>query len=576
VGAAGGDIGALDVVTAEQIAATGATDLRAALALVPTLVLEDTGGLSGQVTISLRGSSARQVLLLVDGHRVRGGSLAPLDLNDLGIPVERVLRIEVIPAPVSVIYGPDAIGGVVNIVTLPAGSSSALAVAYGRGSDNDQLIAGGVQLGYKQLGLRLDGALLTGDGYRDNGDFDLKDFTVGAAVAPAPWGLDVRWSSHARESGVPGPVAHPTPQARRTSEHDGLRADVVYLPVGQGWDFKVGLFSQNQSLRFTDPAPPTLDPAIPAVPSDARRDGSSRGAEAQLDFDTSNGESYSIGAEWASDSATLGDQPERSADRWSVYAQDRWRSGDWSAVGAIRRDQHSEYGAYTNTSLAVSWGSGGWKVWTAWARNYRIPGFDELYQDEQFLKGDPLLVPETSESFDGGIEIGGASAVLRVSAFHRSVDNLITWSDPDGDLVVRAANVAEATVSGWEAAAIYRPSPSFSIPVGYQQLSTEDGETGAALPGSVRHHWRAALQGTGQKLSWSLEYVAVDRAGAASDTGGGTDTTVNAALVWRDRFGSVPVQVSLRLENLQDRAYQSVEGYPMRGRSWFAEARIGL
>jgi hypothetical protein len=63
----------------------------------------------------------------------------------------------------------------------------------------------------------------------------------------------------------------------------------------------------------------------------------------------------------------------------------------------------------------VGWGSGGWKLWAAWARNFRTPSFDDLYGDEQFRKGNPDLEPETSESYDGGIGLALRSGPFRVA-----------------------------------------------------------------------------------------------------------------------------------------------------------------
>lgn len=571
---AGGVIGSLDVVTAAQIAATAAPDIRAALALVPTLVIDDTGGPAGLVSLSLRGSNSRQVLVLLDGHRVSSSPSAAFNLNDLAVRVERIVRIEVIPAPASVIYGSDAIGGVVNIVTQPAGVTPALAISYGRGAEAEQRLAGGVQYGFKKLGLRLDGQLHTGDGFRDNGDYDQKSFEVGLAVAPAPWGLDLRWTSFNRQAGVSGPDALPSPEARQKADADGLRADVVYLP-GSGWDFKAGVFTRSQSLWFTDPAPPVVDPQVPAAPLAGRRENSSSGIEAHLDFDTKRGELFTVGAEWVNDTVKSDGDEDHAAERWSVYSQDQWHSGAWSAVLALRRDQHSEFGGRTNPSLSVGWGSGGWKLWSGWARTSRTPSFDERYLDEQFLKGNPDLKLETSESFDGGIEMGGAGGHVRLSTFRRSVDNLISWTDADGDFVWRTRSVAQATSSGWEAEVLYRPSASIAIPVGYQRLSTRDEETHDTLPGAVRSIWRAAIQGTGKSLTWSLEYAATDRGDYQRRAGAWNYTVFNAALAWRDTLFSVPVQASLRVENLQDRDYETVEGYPMRGRSWLAEVKVG-
>ena len=319
---AGGALGSISSVTAEQIAATASADIRAALALLPTLVIDDTGGPAGLVTLSLRGSTPQQVLVLVDGRRVSRSPSTAFNLNDLAVPLGRVARIDVIPAPASLLYGPDAVGGVVNIVTRPAGTATAVGIAYGRGAEAEQRLAGGVQYGFKKLGLSLDGQLFNGDGYRENGDYDLKQAAVGLAVAPAPWGLDLRWTALSRETGVSGPVANPSPEARREDDLDGLSADVLYLPGG-GWDLRVGAFSRSQSLRLIDPAPPVVDPLVPSAPVDSRQENRSYGGEAQLDFDTKKGELFTVGAEWVSDSVSSDGGEEHTAERWGLYTQDQ-------------------------------------------------------------------------------------------------------------------------------------------------------------------------------------------------------------------------------------------------------------
>ena len=507
---AGGDIGSLDVVTAAQIAATAAIDVRAALALVPTLVINDAGGPAGLVTLSLRGSTSGQVLVLVDGQRVSRQPSASFNLNDLAVTVERIERIEVTPAPASLVYGLDAVGGVVNVITRPAGVTPAIGVSYGRGAEAEQRIAGGAQYGFKKLGLRFDGQYLTGDGYRDNGDADMKNFTVGLAVDPAPWGLDVRWTSLDRSAGVPGPAANPSPEARREDALDGLRADVRYKS-GSGWDLKTGVFTRSQELRFTDPAPPVVDPLVATAAIAHRQEDSSTGVDAQLNFDTKSGDIFTAGAEWVDDRVDgLGDE-EHAAQRWSVYTQDQWRQGGWSAVGVLRRDEHSEYGGKT-TPLAL--GGLGERRLEALGRVGQEFPHPELRRS---LPG--RAVPQgQSRSRAGDLRElrrrhrdGGGGGRVRLSAFRRSVKNLIIWADTDGDFVYQPENVSEATVSGWEAQVLYRPSASISIPVGYQWLSTQDDETRDSVPGAVHSLWRAAIQGTGTSLTWSLEYAVTDR-----------------------------------------------------------------
>jgi outer membrane cobalamin receptor len=571
---AGGSLGTVEVVTAEQIAAAAAPDVRAALGLVPGLVFNDTGGPGGVATVSLRGSTPQQVLVLLDGHRLAGAQ-SSFNINDLPVPIERVERIEVVPHPASALYGADALGGVVNIVTRAVGAKPGLALGAGLGADSERRFAGGVQYGVGKLGLRLDGQLRSGDGFRDNGDFDLKSAAASLAVAPAPWGLDLRWTTFRRDAGVPGPVSSPSPNARQDDGRDEVRAGVTYRP-GSRWEAAVGAYSLRQSLDFEDPDPPEPDAATPAAPVESSLENRSRGVEGRLNLDTGAGELFTFGGEWVADSLEGTADGDHDTDRWGVFAQDQWHYGNWSAVGAARRDSHSVYGGRTTLSLAAGWEAGGWKFSGTWAQGYRAPSFDELYRNEASGQGNADLKPETSTSYEGCAQFGSGGGRIRLSVFRRDVTDLIRWADADGDSVLRPENVASAQVDGWEAEAVYRPSATFEIPVSYQRLSADDEETGERLAGSVRSLWRAGVRSVGSAFTWSADYTVTDRGSFQSTDGSWSYAVLNAALVWRHAFSSAAMQIGVHAENLLDEDYQTEEGFPQRGRSLFAEARIEL
>lgn len=572
VGGAGGSV---DIVTAEDIEAAGAPDVKAALALVPTLVLSDGAGPGAPATVSLRGSTSQQVLVLVDGRRVATAQSSWFNLNDLELPVERVARIEVVPTPSSALYGADALGGVVNIVTRPAGRDPGFNVALGTGSHNAWRTAGGLQYGIGAVGLRLDGQMWFGDGHRENSDFDTETLALRADVRPEPWGMHLEWRRLRRDAGVPGPESFPSPSARQADERDSLRADVTYL-AGR-WSFKAGVNRAEQSLEYADPEPPSFDPAFPAEPIRSLHENTARGADFQWDFDTGQGELYTLGGEWTEDRIVSTNDGDREMLRWGLYAQDQWRYRSWSTVLALRRDQHSVYGGQTSPSVSVAWESGGWQVWTATARGYRAPNFDDLYWSDQYTKGNPGLEPESSWSFEGGIgAILGEAVRARVKVFRRDVDNLIRWADLDGDFVYQPENVARAGIDGFEAELVYRPSVHFSIPLGYQRLDARDDESGERLPGSVRSLWRAAVRSAGAPWTWSFEAARTDRGEYPMSGERWAHTVFNAALGWKGAIGKLPLRAEMRWENITDREYQTVEGYPMPGRSLFVEVSVGI
>ena len=108
---------AIDVVTHDDIERLGATGLRDVLQAVPGLFVHDSGGFGSTSNVTLRGSNPGQTLVLIDGVRVGDptGTDGAFDFGALALG--DIERIEVLRGPQSALYGSDAMGGVVQIIT---------------------------------------------------------------------------------------------------------------------------------------------------------------------------------------------------------------------------------------------------------------------------------------------------------------------------------------------------------------------------------------------------------------------------------------------------------------------------
>ena len=105
------------VITAADIEARQERSLPDALETVPGLFVEQTGGVGGQTSIFMRGANSNQTKVLLDGIDISDPS-TPNDVADIGkLLTGDIARVEVLRGPQSGLYGSDAIGGVVNIVT---------------------------------------------------------------------------------------------------------------------------------------------------------------------------------------------------------------------------------------------------------------------------------------------------------------------------------------------------------------------------------------------------------------------------------------------------------------------------
>jgi iron complex outermembrane receptor protein len=171
------------VITEKQIRESTAQNVPELLSTAPGVHVTDITGNGRTYTVDLRGfgeTAPLNTLVLVDGRRINEADLSGADWLD--IPLERVKRIEIIRGGRgSVLYGDNAAGGVVNIITKegPAGLKAG-AEAAGGSYDTFQTnaYAGGT---YKDLSVRLSGNYLTSDGYRDNSKTDSKDLGLDSA-----------------------------------------------------------------------------------------------------------------------------------------------------------------------------------------------------------------------------------------------------------------------------------------------------------------------------------------------------------------------------------------------------------
>ncbi|GAX62595.1 outer membrane cobalamin receptor protein [Candidatus Scalindua japonica] len=103
------------VISKEQINQQKATTIFEALRSVPGLNLRKSGGIGRLTSVTIRGSNTNQVLVMIDGVQVNSPTLGSFDFANL--TTDNVERIEVVRGPQSTLYGSDAMGGLVNIVT---------------------------------------------------------------------------------------------------------------------------------------------------------------------------------------------------------------------------------------------------------------------------------------------------------------------------------------------------------------------------------------------------------------------------------------------------------------------------
>jgi outer membrane receptor for ferrienterochelin and colicins len=502
-----------EVVGRETLDATGASDLSEAL--TEQTGIQFDGGHPAGAGVMLQGLSNERVLVLVDGQPLYGRISGTLDLAR--IPTALVERVEVVKGPQASLYGSEAMGGVVNVVT--------------RGPGPTPLAAGG--------------RLVAGSGGRFDGGVTAEGRS-GALSALADVG-------RRRVDRAPGRAAETGALAERFDgsarvlwRRDsvlGLEASALVLDERQRWP-AAGLFEFADNVQVSGRLAADWRPGAHRLRSTlylsqfdhlSRRSSVSqpiagtgdrqnqRLVEAELLYGgTLFRQPLDAGVELRQEriSSTDGRIEGGTRTLWSAepFAQLEWTGGRWSVVPGVRLSYHERWGSAASPRLAVRWRAGETVSLRAGVgRGYRTPDFKELYL--QFINdaagyavyGNEDLRPERSTNLTAGAEWTGVRLYARGQLFHNDLADFIETraeaDDGSGLLRFRYANVGRARTYGAELEGGW-VLPLVRLEAGYAWLGTEDRATGRSLLGRPTHSGRlVATAGSARSLRVTLSGI---------------------------------------------------------------------
>jgi vitamin B12 transporter len=525
-------------------------ELGDALRRVPGVEVLTSGSFGKTTSIRIRGANPNQVQVLVDGMRVKSPTLGTAELAD--ITLDQIERIEVVRGPQSTLYGADAIGGVVNIITKRGrGPFSAYASVEGGNYDTHRERAG-----FSGSAGPLDYSA-GGSWFESNGQFR-NDGTEERSLAgrvglrlPADGhiGLAVRYSRNHTELPFDGLTPRRTspffvldPDADQVSETVTLSLQWEQRPVE--WlelRGRVGQFWNSQGFR--DPATPA-DAAAGNVDNfvgDVRSQVNVQRREIELlaalhagkwNTLTLGGEHRWEAGENTSVVAGVRDHFRSHLATVSVFAQDELRLFERLILaGGWRRDDNTVFGV-ANTYRASAVGlvpETASRIHGAWAEGFRAPTINDLFFPDTTGGlcppfGNRSLKPERSRSWDVGVDQSFLQRRLRLGAtyFHNEFDDLITvvTVPPTAaglaagfDVCFQSGNVGKARSQGLEFSSELEPVDWLLLAVNYTFTDTEDLSTGQDLPRFARHRWNTSVTVTPvSRLSLFVQALVVSSA----------------------------------------------------------------
>ena len=568
---------AITVLDAERLDELQAVNIGDALKTLPGIAVATRGPVGSQTSVFIRGGNSSQTLVLIDGVRINDPS-SPNAAFDFGaLLTGNIGRVEVLRGPNSVIWGSQAIGGVVNVQSLtPTENLAARAgLEYGyadslRASANLSGTSGIVEGSFGGTFYRTDGisALAGGtekDGFENWSANGRLKVNLAENVA-----LDVRgyYNRGTIEYDSPfGAGANALPVSRN-------RQFVGY--VGALFALADGRFRNRLSYARTDITRIGTDPVVFSFNNfDVK--GSIDRFEYHGSFDIADTATLVFGAEHERTFASTSFEG-APADR----ARNQVTSGFGQVIvrpfkgltltGGVRHDDYSDYGGQTTLggNIAYTPNDGSTVVRATYGEGFRAPTLSE----GQPPFGNPNLKPETARNFDLGIEHKFLQGKAQVTAtyFNRKSTDLIAFSFT----TFQSENIDRVNSEGVELGFAVQPTDRLDIQANYTLTNAINRSAGANFgnrlalrpqhAGSFTVDWQTPWR---LKLGATL-LLAGDSFDNASNTvrlDGYSLAHLRAAFPVSDRF-----ELYGRVENLFDTDYVQVAGYNSYGRN----AHVGV
>jgi len=596
---------AVTVLEGDALRHAGIATVAEALRTVPSVTLAQAGSWGAQTSLFLRGGENDYVRVLVDGVPLnRAGGF--LDLS--GLPTSDVERIEIVRGPSSVVYGSDAMTGVVQIFTRRGRGPAQLSASARAGSYGTAEVAASASGSGRTLALSggLERQETDGIAAFNNGN------ALTSTSARGRWTPDGRTALDLTVRGRSGRYQYPTDGAGNvvdSNQFQDTRQGIVALEAQRRLSPRVEarlLLGADARRDSTDNAPDSPGDSLGFYAYEGRTDYARYAADLRADVRAGAHATATVGA-------VLEEQRERGRNSYQsefgngagstdvarsnrgAYLQLVAEAGRVGIQSGVRLDDNQAFGTF------VTWRAGA-SVRVAPATRLRVsagtafkePTFDENYA-VGYAVGNPSLRPERSASAEAGVEqvLAGGRLTLAATGFAQRFSDLIQYTfavaaptDPN------FYNVASASASGVELEVHAAPSASLHVEAQYTWLRTATADSGfdgtvfapdqrlvrrPTHSGSISAEWRGA------PVRLGLRVLAV---GSRDDLDFGTFPTQRVVLPAYGRldlWGELPVwrpgartgvALTVRVDNATGEQYAEVAGFPAPGRRVLAGVRV--
>jgi vitamin B12 transporter len=604
-------VSSVTTISGEDLRARGVRFVQDALREVPGATVVQVGSFGGVTSLFLRGGESDYVKVLIDGIPANqpGGAF-----NWANLTTDNVDRIEILRGPGSVIYGSDAVSGVVQIFTRGGREGFSVEGGAEAGTFGTLNGHGAILGGTPRLTYSADAGRLSTDGsYPFNNDYGntaLSGSLRGLPDARTDASLSLRYTDSRYH--FPTDFAGTLADSNQSSGEEMLTVSTdIGRRLGERYELRLMAGGTQTTGEFEDrsdsPADTigfgfashrdsraqrgNLDARVNAVLSPELT--ITAGAQVERESERQSGETTSnFGG-----IATTPDTPfDRARTTFGYYAQGVADLASGLAVNLNARvDDNSAFGTFFTYRAGAAYRlQSGTRIRASLGRSFKAPTFCEQFCDAPFVVGDSTLRPERSTMWEAGVEQALADGVVTLWAtyFDQRFKDMVVY---DGSVEPTYRNGAAAKAKGVETGLTTSLGLNVKASASYTYLSTEATDD-AGLPSASFAAGQRLVRRPQHSAEVALRARVLDRAslgGSVTYVGARDDVdfsqfpaqtvelpgyaTVDLAAeveVLRNLPGRPGLSGVLRVENLFNERYDQVVGFAGRRRGVFGGARF--
>ncbi len=563
----------ISIISKEDIESGVKTEVTEILDLLPSVDILEYGSTGSTRSVHTRGASSSQVATLIDGRPVNTPRDGITDFNQISL--SNVERIEVLRGPASSMYGANAVGGVINIITKNGKENPGTSIVskFGSFSTIFSSLTHANKLGDFDYFIFYDRQ--SSHGHRDNSDYVSHNTNTKLGYQlDEDNRLEVSGGYYNSEVGSPGQLSFLDLDDRNESFKRYL--DLTYKgKIVEGQDILLKLFNVIDRFEFVE----TFEPIDKAT-----HQTKVYGLDAQLSqtffdvFRTAFGFSYQQHKINSTSSA------KHEYNLKGIYCEsetDIFSTGSLK-LGA-RWDDYSNFGDRISPSASFNfWLFDKIKLHALAAKSFRAPTFNDLYWPREDwgafggVEGNRNLKPETAVSYEAGISGYFLNRFKTdITLFKTNFEDLIEWT-VDNTWWWRPENISSASIKGLEFETEFVMKENLKANFNYTYLESKNKSTNEWLIYRPRHLYKMRLAySPAPKYEFGLNCIYKTKRFTNA-----TNTTFLRNHFVMNFDCSYEVNDSLKLsfeaKNIFDRVYQEERDYSMPGRTFYGGVKVSF